>query len=69
MVKLGKTFNAIKPLLKMQGDYLKNFLGLQQNEDAASKESETRRYISRICEITLSEITDLIAIGEGYFSL
>lgn len=55
--------------MSKQSEYIKNFLQGSENNDQGSKESENRRYISRICDIILNEVNELLAVGEGYFTL
>jgi hypothetical protein len=69
MVKVSRALNNIKPLMLRQTEYIKNFLQAGTASDNSSKESETRRYVSRICDISLNEMTELLNAGEHYFSL
>ena len=54
MVHVSHALNNIKPLMTKQTEYIKNFLQSNSGNDLNSKESETRRYVSRICDISLN---------------
>ena len=63
MVKITRTLNNIKPLMSKQSEYIKNFLQSNETNDQSSKESETRRYVSRICDIILNEVNEIVAVA------
>jgi hypothetical protein len=69
MVKITRTLNNIKPLMAKQSEYIKTFLQGSEATDQTSKESESRRYIARICDIILNEVNEVLSAAEGYFTL
>lgn len=69
MVKITRSLNNVQPLMNKQTQYIKNFLQSGETNDATSKESESRRYVARICDITIGEMTELLGAAEQYFTL
>jgi hypothetical protein len=69
MVKITRALNNVQPLMNKQTQYIKNFLQGNEASDPTSKESESRRYIARICDITIGEMTELLNAAEQFFTL
>ena len=69
MVKLAETMNNLQPLMNKQNQYIKNFLQTQATSGNSSPESEIRRYVNRVFDISVNEINSLLLEGEKYFTI
>lgn len=56
-------------MMTKQGEYIKNFLQGNQASDQSSKQSQNRRYISRISDIVLNDVNEIIVVAEKYFTI
>lgn len=68
-VKLNKTMDRIQPLLHRQESFIKNFFTQESNVSAENSDSDLRRYVNRISEIAISDIGELLSVGEQYFTI